>query len=126
MKKQLVILLFLLISCYVKGIGQTLDYKYQVAFIYNIAKYTQWQSEHTAGDFIVGILGNKSIATTFEQSLKDKKIANQNIKIAAYNTVADIKYCNILFVPASAKVDLDNILTSWGDKNVLICTERDG
>jgi hypothetical protein len=106
--------------------GQTLDYKYQVVFVYNIAKYTQWEPEYSTGDFIIGVVGNKAISGTFEQNLNNKKIATQNIKVVNYPTTSDIKYCNILFVPASAKIDLDNLLATWGNKNILICTERDG
>jgi hypothetical protein len=43
-----------------------------------------------------------------------------------YATAADIRYCHILFVPVSTKIDLNQLLAAWGSKNVMICTERDG
>lgn len=126
MNKLTLFLIFFLFICSVKVSGQTLDYKYQVVFVYNIAKYTQWQPEHSTGDLTIGVLGNKTIAATFEQNLQDKKINNQGIKVTHYANTSDIKYCNILFIPASNKIDLDNLLATWGNKNILICTERDG
>ncbi|MES2734589.1 MAG: YfiR family protein [Bacteroidota bacterium] len=126
MNRVFFFLTILLLGYHATAFGQTLDYKFQSLFVYNIAKYTQWSAIHSSGNLVIGILGNKSIAETFAKSYQDKKIGNQSISIVNYANAADIRYCNILFIPYSTKVDLDNILAYWGNKDVLICTEHEG
>lgn len=120
------LLIALLSLSYFASPAQTLDYKYQVVFVYNIAKYTQWEPAHAEGDFTIGVLGSQEVAATFEQNLQGKKIGYQTVKVVHYTAAADIQYCHILFVPVSTKVDLNQLLAAWGNKNVMICTERDG
>ena len=122
--RSLLIALFSL--SFLAASAQTLDYKYQVVFVYNIAKYTQWEPARSEGDFTIGVLGSKEVAATFEQNLQGKKIGYQTVKVVHYATAADIKYCHVLFVPVGAKADLNQLLAAWGNKNVMICTERDG
>src|SRR5690349_1487583 len=117
MQRRFLFLTTLLLGYNAIAFGQTLDYKYQSIFVYNIAKYTQWNTDHTSGNFAIGVLGNKSVVETFEKSMADKRIGNQSIKITNYANASDIQYCHILFIPASTKADLDMILATWGTKD---------
>jgi hypothetical protein len=80
------------------------EYPLKALFLYNFGSYIEWP-EGTFADkqtpFVIGVLGTAPLDQTLNQIAAQKKIGERRIVIEHYKTPADIKNCQILFVPTA-------------------------
>jgi hypothetical protein len=78
------------------------EYPLKALFLYNFGSYIEWP-EGTFADkqtpFVIGVLGAAPLDDTLNQIAATKKIRDRRIVIEHYKSAADIKNCQILFVP---------------------------
>lgn len=102
------------------------EYKIKAAFIYNFARFTQWQDG--SGDLNICIYG-KDPFDSYIDDLKGKKINNKTVKVIRTQIIEDVKFCHIaflniippekhLFERALKKIDSANVLTIADADNV--------
>lgn len=125
MKKTLLFFVFCFWSVFT-AFGQSADYKFQSLFLYNIGKLSKWTPDREAGDFKVGVWGDRQITETMSRALLDKKIGSQNVKVSLYEEMSDITDCHILFVPATARVSIEKLAPILEKHNIMLITEHDG
>jgi hypothetical protein len=84
--------------------GVNREYPLKALFLYNFGSYIEWP-EGTFADkktpFVIGVLGTAPLDETLNQIAAHKKIGERRIVIEHYKTPADIKNCQILFVPVT-------------------------
>jgi hypothetical protein len=97
--------------------------------VINFAKYVEWP----AGVFpqadtriTIGILGEGTIADDLEQAVKGKTISGRGIDIVRFSDGGDWSRCQVLFVGASEKKRMTEILDRVKAKPVLTVGEMDG
>jgi len=118
MKKNLTLFLFFLVS---SVYAQNEIHKNYVLYIFHIAKYIDWQNQ---GDvFKIVVLGNSPLTNMMTTSYKNKKLKNSSIQVSQTNSLEDIEYCHILFLPKNQKQFLNDIKKKFADKPVLIISE---
>jgi hypothetical protein len=80
------------------------EYPLKALFLYNFGSYIEWP-EGTFADkqtpFVIGVLGTAPLDETLNQIAAQKKIGERRIVIEHYKTPAEIKNCQILFVPTA-------------------------
>ena len=73
--------------------------KYITLYLYNFTKYIEWPGEYKKGDFVIDVLGHKSVYDRLNTMLSSKSRGSQNFIVNNPSTVDEINgNCNILFV----------------------------
>lgn len=132
MKKYRIILLLFLSSIsfsFVESNPQVdTNAKIKAAFLYNFTKYIDWPSEYKSGNFVVGILGNKSnLYKVLYDMSKTKKVASQEFEIQVYSSPSEINdKIHILYIPDDASSSLSGAVQKLKGKSTLIVTEAPG
>lgn len=101
--------------------------KYITLYLYNFTKYIEWPDEYKEGDFVIDVLGHKSVYERLEKLLASKKRGSQNFVV---NNPADVSKvnadCHILFIGHWQSKNLDEALRKIGNKGTLVVTEKGG
>ncbi len=93
----------------------------KAAFIFNFAKFVEWPQKafaDTGTPITIGILRNNAFADVLERTVKDKTVDGRKLVVKRFNKVRDIQKCHIVFVSASEKASVSDVLdrakgTSW-------------
>lgn len=118
----------LLLSCFLKlhVAGQTnQESNLKAVFIYNFTKYIDWDNLDDDDNFIIGIMGNSSIDPAIEAIAKTNFVKNKKIIIRHFNSLEDISYCHILFIPRDYPATVRSV-SEKVDKRVLVIGEKQG
>src|SRR5688500_8419502 len=80
--------------------GWAQSYKMHSVFIFSFTRYVQWPETYNGGDFEILVLGDSPIVEELKSMAQVKKVGDRVIKITKINSPAEIRKCNILFVPS--------------------------
>jgi len=95
-------------------------------YIYSFTRYVQWPDTYNQGDFEILVLGDSPIVDELNKMAQVKKVGDRPIKVSKIAGLANVKKCNILFVPAKRSADLPDILSKVGNQSILVITEEPG
>jgi YfiR/HmsC-like len=123
MKRNLVAAIFFL-SVFSPCLAQ--NYKMHTVFIFSFTRYIQWPSAYNAGEFEIIVLGDSPIVEDLKAMAQTKKVGDRNIKITRITSPAEIRKCNILFVPATQSSLISEVLTKVTSQSILVVTEEPG
>lgn len=79
------------------------EYELKAAFLYNMAKFTEWPPQSFAdprAPLIIGVLGRHSFGADLERIVKDHKIGEHPIVVSYAETLDEAQACHVLFVSA--------------------------
>jgi hypothetical protein len=120
-----IFIIFLGIFTFSHGFGQ--EEKYIGLFIYNFTKYFDWPEESKTGDFIIDVVGHKTVYEKLKELTESKKVGNQNIVVRNFNDAKSLdNTCQILFVGYWNSRFLPDILEKVKGNHTLIVTEKEG
>jgi len=111
--KRLIFTLFILTFLVNISFGQSVE-KAQANFIYNFTKFFDWPQSEKSGDFVIGVLGSKKLASELETVTRGKKNVTQNIVVKSFNDISEVTKCHVIFVDAFKSKDLENIYNKTG------------
>ncbi len=97
----------------------------KVAFLYNFARFSQWPDgsfPHEDSPFVLGVIGTVSFADALEV-IQQKSIHGRPVEIRTLDEPTQVEGCHLLFVGASEKARLPEILESARQWNVLTVAE---
>ena len=103
-----------------------LEDKIKAVFIYNFTKYIQWPNYDTIETFDIAIIGDSEIIIPLKEIGEKELVNNKKIEIKHYQNIQDINVCHILFISASEKSQLQNILKKIENKNILTISDSNG
>ncbi|MCD4688925.1 MAG: YfiR family protein [Desulfuromonadaceae bacterium] len=111
--------------------AQPEEQQVKTAILYNFAKFVTWPEEAFTDDsspLIIAILGDDPLHKRID-SLEDKKIGNRSIAIhhwSRHDLKRRKKVCQILYVAASERKRLTEILTTIAAKPILTVSDLPG
>ncbi len=108
------------------AITRNSDYSSNIkaAFIYNFTKYMNWVSQDST-TFTIAIIGDSEITTLLQEIAQKRQVEHKQIQIKHIkNTDRDFD-CHILFISATEKLHLGNIIEKTHGKNILTISEVD-
>lgn len=121
--------------------GASMEYKLKAAFLFNLAKFTQWPEENSTGPFVIGIVGDDPFGSSLEV-FHDRQVVGRPIEVRYLEPEDDLLVCQIVFIapsamPRSAEIlavvegapvltvgDVDGFATSGGMINLLLVEEK--
>jgi hypothetical protein len=104
------------------------EYLIKAAFLFNFTKFVEWPADAFKDDLSpinFCILGADPFGSALD-TLKDKTIKGRPFKIKRVNRVDDNEACHILFISASEKGNLKQILHAIRNSNTLTIGEIEG
>jgi YfiR/HmsC-like len=108
------------------------EYLIKAGFIFNFAKFVEWPPASFAqpdSPIVIGILGTDPFGTIIDQIVQDKKIGGRGIVLKRLKWGADpkdLKECKILFVGASERAHLDELVQTLRGLPILTVGETPG
>src|SRR5437868_8530842 len=94
------------------------EYLIKAGFIYNFAKFVEWPAaafSQADSPIVIGVLGADPFGSVLDHIVEDKKIGARGFIVKRYKwgkDLKDLKDCKILFISASEKAHIDEILQS--------------
>jgi hypothetical protein len=95
-------------------------------YVYNFTRYIDWPAENSSSDFIIDIIGHKSVYEKLKEYTNNRKAGSRNIVVRYLETANNITKSNILFVGFWQSKEMTKILDKAGNSNTLIIGEKDG
>lgn len=124
--KKLLIVLLLFVSTFAQSYSQNANVdKYKALFTVNFIRFIGWTEENKQGDFVIGVINEKGIATELRKNVDGKKFGFQSFVVKDFKTIDEITNCNILYVSSSILMNKKNtdLIASKVRKSTLIISE---
>jgi YfiR/HmsC-like len=101
-------------------------YKLHSVYVYGFTRYVEWPADYSQGDFEILVLGDSPIIDQLKEMATAKKVGERSIKVTRINSPAEIRKCNILFVPAAQSTQFATVMTKTASQSILVITEEPG
>jgi hypothetical protein len=103
------------------------EYEFKAAFLYKFANFVSWPTNVWAPDdgLALGILGEDPFGDALERTLDGNMVQGHKIIIRRAKEVAELKNCQLLFISATERKRLPQILESLQGTSVLTVSETD-
>ncbi len=99
-------------------------------FLFNLAKFVEWPAEKMAAGtpIVIGIIGQDPFGGSLEKTLRGKTVSGRALTIRRLTELTDVevKGCHILFISASEKKRITQILQKVKIDGVLTMAEVKG
>ena len=108
------------------------EYLIKAGFIFNFAKFVEWPTSAFAqpdSPIVIGILGTDPFGTIIDQIVQNKKIGARGFVVKRLkwgNDVRELRDCKILFVSASEKAHIDEVVQIVKGQPILTVGETPG
>lgn len=104
------------------------EYQIKAAFLYNFAKFVDWPPNAPGApcdDFKIGILGEDPFGAAVGV-IENKRVRGKPLKIFRAAVLSELSGCEVIFIGASVKSQLAEVLTGLHAKQVLTVGDTDG
>ncbi len=125
--KQVPILLFsllLAVQCANAQEAGPTEHQIKAAFLYNFAKFIEWPHDD-AGTLDLCILGEDHFGRDID-NIGGKTAAGKKLSVRRIKSVQEIKKCRMLFIASRENEQLEGILRSAQNLNILTVGDTDG
>lgn len=106
--------------------AQPTEYQLKAAFLFNFAMFVEWPQQAFAertSPFVIGVLGENPFHDDLSKTLQNKKIDDHPLVVKEIRVPADATNCHLLFISASEKKRLPELLQSLKGTSVLTVSE---
>lgn len=110
------------------GTGTTREYTVKGAFIYNFALFVDWPPsafESDSAPFVIGVLGKNPFGAALAK-VEGQSIKNRKVVVRTLTSVEDAGACQLVFISASERGRLHQILAALRKNHVLTVSDIDG
>jgi len=97
-------------------------------FLFNFAKYVDWPASafsNSTAAIVIDVVGEDGLSEEFKQVTGDKTVNGRRVVVKQVEGTMDVKDCQILFICASEKAHLQEILEAVKNSAVLTVGESD-
>ena len=92
----------------------------------NFVKYVQWPDQASAGEFVIGVVGNGEIYNTLNTWHGGKARGGKTYIIKKFNSAAEVTDCDVVYIDKSKSGEFEAINNKVKGKNTLIITDKAG
>lgn len=124
MVKYIIITLILWVGLGARVIAQ--EENFIALSIYNFTRYVDWPLDDASSDFVIDIIGHKSVYDKLKDVATGRKVGNRTIVVRYLESVANITKSEILFVGFWQSKDIQKVVDKVGSNHTLIISEKDG
>lgn len=102
------------------------EYNTKAVFLYNITGFVEWPNGALGNSdtpFVIGILGNDPFQSAIDKAVASEKVKGHPIVVQRFQSVRDLKACNLLFISNTESGTLKEILAALPAKNILTVSD---
>src|SRR5690606_30717177 len=96
------------------------------AMLYNFIKYIQWPDEGTAGDFVVGVMGEDNVYKTLKEWYDGKPKGAKKYVIRQLSNPEEAASCQVVYIGKTKSRNFDEVKAVTTGKPVLTITDANG
>ncbi len=103
------------------------EYQVKAAFIYKFATYIRWPASAgtTATPFVIGIIGKDPFGSSLYEVVRAQTVQGRGIRIRALSRMEEVHECDLVFVCASERRNLAQIVAALRGSPVLTVGDMD-
>jgi len=103
------------------------EYQVKAAFLYNFMKFVEWPGDGLSnpGTLTLGILGRDPFGDALDE-VRDKTAKGRRVAVLHLRSIEEAKECDLLFVCASERGRLPQILRAVQNARVLTVADQEG
>ncbi len=103
------------------------EYQVKAAFLYNFLKFVDWPADGVSSPATIclGVLGRDPFDDALE-ALKGKIAKGRKVVVVRFRAMEEVKACDLLFISASEKGRLPQILKLAHNTHLLTVADQDG
>ena len=104
------------------------EYRVKAAFLYNFTKFVEWPGDafvDGGGAFVIGLVGSDPFGPTLDQTVASKSVNGRQLQVRRLKPGQTPRGCQILFIGASERRRLPQILDSLRGLSVLTVSEME-
>lgn len=104
------------------------EHEVKASYLYNFAKYVEWPAAafpRENSPLTICIVGKSPLNEVIE-SLAGKTIKNRRLVIRQFSKIEDLNECQILFINATVKTSLTQLLVSIAPRPILTVSDSKG
>ena len=94
--------------------------------VYNFTRYIDWPADQANKDFLIDVIGHKSVYDKLKEISAGRKVGNRSIIVRYLETPDKVTASEILFVGFWQSKDMPKILDKVKSASTLLITEKDG
>lgn len=102
------------------------EYQIKAAFLYNFVKFVEWPTQaysSATSPTVIGVLGKNVFGGELEKAIRDKFISHRPLQFKAFDSVEEVTNCHVLFINASERSHLPQILAALRGRSILTVGE---
>lgn len=107
---------------FIESNAQISTRKLEAIYMYNFTKYINWQNHGNA--FTIGVLNENKVTAELSENLQNKDVKGKPIQVQNIS-LAEVKKCQILYIPKVNSGQLQSILEAVQNTDVLVVAEED-
>ena len=92
-------------------------------YIFNFSQQVSWSNLEDLETFNIGVLGKDRTLIDLKSLALKRKIYNKPVNVIGFNAVKDVKNIQVLYLKYNNNYDLNYVLKSIENKNILLITE---
>jgi hypothetical protein len=104
------------------------EYQIKAAFLFNFVKFVEWPPAAFSGGaspIVIGILGQNPFHDDLSQMVRSKTVDGRPLEVRQLHSLADAANCHMLFISASERSRLPEIINSLKGTTVLTVGDTD-
>jgi len=102
------------------------EYQLKAVFLFNFAQFVEWPATvfpQANAPFVIGVLGKDPFGANLDDIVRGETVNKRPLIVKRFRDVADVRDCQILFIPATELGHLDAILTALRGRSILTVTD---
>lgn len=104
------------------------EYEFKAAFLYKFANFVDWPPNSALrpdDSFVLGVLGEDPFGDALEKTIGGNTVQGRKVEIRRGKDLADLKTCHIVFISATERKRMPQIIESLKTTSVLTVGEMD-
>jgi hypothetical protein len=94
--------------------------------VFNFTKHVQWPDHSTAGEFVIGVIGNTDVYQTLDSWYGGKPRGGKTYVIRKFASAAEVTQCHVLFIDKTKSSEFEEANVRLKGKGSLIITDKHG
>ena len=102
------------------------EYQLKAVFLFNFAQFIEWPAAALPRDsapFVIGVLGQDPFGSELDDVVRAESINHHPLAVERYHSVTEVRDCQILFIAASERAHLDQVLAALKGRSILTVTD---
>ena len=127
--KNLLPILFIIITVFssIQSLySQVTEYRIKAAYLFNFAKFVEWPENafsDSSEPITIGIIGKDPFLETLNQTITGKTVKGRKFVLRRFKKVEDLAFCHILFISASERKKISQIMQKVKGTSTLTVSE---